>query len=147
MTDLTGWLALLLTLLGTTLLAVGPGRWRAVAFGLRAAGDLAWIAYGVLLPAWPVVVSEALFLTVDALGLWRHVGRRVRLWARLREEAKDQRCRWCGWRIDPTTCECGDAIDERGTYHDGHAPVPMGCVCHRLGPTRPNPHGLGDSSG
>lgn len=76
MTDLCGWAALLLTLLGTAALALGPGRWRAVAFGLRAAGDLAWIAYGVLLPAWPVVASEVLFLGVDALGLWRYAGPR-----------------------------------------------------------------------
>jgi hypothetical protein len=39
-------------------------------------------------------------------------------------------CTGCGNTIDPTTCGCGDPI--RGGWHDGHAPVPMGCDCYRV---------------
>jgi len=43
-------------------------------------------------------------------------------------------CSGCGEEIDPTVCECGDEIyynndtaNSRG--HDGHSPVPIGCIC------------------
>lgn len=41
-------------------------------------------------------------------------------------------CSGCGKEIDESTCWCGDAIDKRGTWHDNHPPVPMGCECYRV---------------
>lgn len=38
-------------------------------------------------------------------------------------------CPSCKQEIDPETCWCGGHIDKH-TMGDGHAPVPMGCVCH-----------------
>lgn len=37
-------------------------------------------------------------------------------------------CPGCGCEVDQDTCECGDPID--GARHDGHQPVPMGCLYH-----------------
>lgn len=37
------------------------------------------------------------------------------------------RCPECGEEIDPETCHCGEPMDENS--HDGHDPVPIGCVC------------------
>lgn len=39
-------------------------------------------------------------------------------------------CRGCKQDIDPTECHCGEVIDPRGSVHEGHTPVPMGCRCH-----------------
>lgn len=37
-------------------------------------------------------------------------------------------CPRCNCEVDPTTCQCGDAID--GSAHDNHYAVPQGCRCH-----------------
>jgi hypothetical protein len=43
-------------------------------------------------------------------------------------------CQGCGCEIDPKICWCGGVIEAHG-IGDGHAPVPMGCNCHREPPT------------
>jgi hypothetical protein len=48
-------------------------------------------------------------------------------------------CDGCGMEIDPDVCGCGDSID--GRLHDGHTPVPVGCICYRtdIGDSEPKP--------
>jgi hypothetical protein len=45
------------------------------------------------------------------------------------EAQEPARCPDCGAEIDPETCWCGDPMKDH-TESSGHAPVPMGCVCH-----------------
>lgn len=40
-----------------------------------------------------------------------------------------EECSGCKQEIDPDTCHCGDLCVDHDPYNDGHAPVPMGCVC------------------
>ena len=47
----------------------------------------------------------------------------------LEQEQPPEHCTGCGNVIDPSTCWCGDAIDEQGSSHDNHHPIPMGCEC------------------
>jgi hypothetical protein len=50
---------------------------------------------------------------------------------RLRQDlelATGPHCDSCGNPIDPEWCHCGSAVASHGAG-DGHAPVPMGCVC------------------
>lgn len=46
----------------------------------------------------------------------------------------EPRCAGCQRSIDPATCWCGSPVDGHG-YGDGHSAVPMGCECHRRGPS------------
>lgn len=46
----------------------------------------------------------------------------------IREEDKTF-CAGCKQEIDPTVCGCGMTID--GSNHEGHNPIPMGCICYR----------------
>lgn len=69
--DFLGWGAAFFTLAGTGLLAWNrtPPQW---GWQWRVAGDVLWIVWGVIHGAWPIIASEAVFLTVDAVGWWRN---------------------------------------------------------------------------
>ena len=63
MTDLVGFAAS--TLIIGSVMTRSIGRLR----GLAVVGAVAYIAYGVLLPAWPVVVTNAVTLTIHLIHL------------------------------------------------------------------------------
>lgn len=44
-------------------------------------------------------------------------------------------CYGCNNEIDPELCHCGMSIEDHDIYC-GHSPVPMGCDCYRIEPTK-----------
>lgn len=43
-------------------------------------------------------------------------------------EPRKEICPNCHQEIDPDYCHCGSPIESHH-WQDGHAPIPMGCIC------------------